>query len=512
MTRRFWLLPSSALIVPLLLSSLGASAAEAGIIPETTAAQHGLSRAWFTQVQVDQARGRVQYLVLHSGLLLAATDRAMLHALDAETGQTLWVAQVGRPEHPTLIPAANKYLVAVVNGSYLFVLNRKTGKLLWKTQLEDAPGAGPVLSDQRGYVPMVSGLMHSYRLQPTEDPMKELGKIGGKKMTAEEKKAAESDWQETLRLKQEVVLPLACKSWGRAMVQPIVLRQNESEEYVAWPTDRGLLFVGGINRLESDQFTVKYQMGIGSAAASPCYLPPDPKVTGDSGLIFVTSSDGFVYAVREKDGSLFWRFSAGEPLVEQAVVVEPHVYATTQFGGMYCLSVDKGAQLWWTPRAARFVAASKTRVYAADKLGQMLVIDARNGSRLDTLVTQDLPLKLVNIENDRIYMGSETGLVQCLRETALEQPVLHNAQRLYPVEKKATQQTSVDDMQKAQEGEGAVDAADPFAAPDAEAAPAKPVRKPSGGRPARKPRAAEEDEEGGGLADAIGEEDEEEEK
>lgn len=470
--------------------------ADAALIPETAAAQHGLTRPWFTQIQVDQARGRIQYLVLHRGLLLAATDRAMIHAIDAESGKTLWVEPVGRPQHPTLIPAANQWLVAAVNGSYLFVLNRQNGKLLWKTQLEDAPGAGPVLSDQRVYVPMVSGLVHSYRLQPTEDPMKELGKLGDKKMTPEQREKAKAEWQETLRLKQEVVLPLACRSWGRAMVQPIVTRQDENEEVVAWPTDRGLLFVGGINRLDQDRFTVRYHMGTSGAVAQPSYLAADPKVAGDTGLIFVTSADGFVYAVREKDGSLFWRFSAGEPLIRPAVVVDPYVYATTQPGGLYCLDLKTGNQVWWAPRAVQFVAASKARVYAADKLGDLLVLDARNGSRLDTIPAHDLSLKLTNTENDRIYLASDTGLIQCLRETALAQPLVHNAQRQAKAEKTATQQKTIEGV-----GGGEkpfVEAAAPAAEEGKHAAPARPPKKPAA-RPAKKPRRGKkaEEEEGG---------------
>ena len=56
---------------------------------------------------------------------------------------------------------------------------------------------------------------------------------------------------------------------------------------------------------------LKYRLETGAAIVGrPAYLPPDPKVPGDSGLIVAASRDGFVYAFQEKDGQSLWRFSA----------------------------------------------------------------------------------------------------------------------------------------------------------------------------------------------------------
>lgn len=138
------------------------------LITETDAARHGLTRAWFTQVELDRASSRLIHLVLQGKTLYAQTDRAVLHAIDAETGQTLWVARVGRPGGLSMAPAANDRMVAVVNGSYLYVLDKNTGKVSWQTQLDGAPGTGPVLSAQRVYVSMTNGMILSYRLTPVK--------------------------------------------------------------------------------------------------------------------------------------------------------------------------------------------------------------------------------------------------------------------------------------------------------------------------------------------------------
>lgn len=36
-----------------------------------------------------------------------------------------------------------------------------------------------------------------------------------------------------------------------------------------------------------------------------------------------------------------------------------------------------------------------------------------------------LPLRLINSQNDRIYVGTRSGLLQCLHETELKQPVVY---------------------------------------------------------------------------------------
>src|SRR5258708_238229 len=117
------------------------------VIPQSSLQQHGLTRAWFTQVAVDRANGRILSVTQHGGMLCVQTDQAKIHALDAETGRTLWAVQVGRRGYPTQAPAANSRYIALVNGSTLFVLDRETGKQKWMRQMRGSPGAGPALSE-----------------------------------------------------------------------------------------------------------------------------------------------------------------------------------------------------------------------------------------------------------------------------------------------------------------------------------------------------------------------------
>jgi hypothetical protein len=77
----------------------------------------------------------------------------------------------------------------------------------------------------------------------------------------------------------------------------------------------------------------------------------------------------------------------------------------------------------------------------------MLVLDARTGARIDALDITSHPIRLMNLQTDRIYLASETGLVQCLHEIEQVEPLDH-LQPLEPAqpageEKKAAAQPQV---------------------------------------------------------------------
>ena len=427
-----------------LLSSTGqlAAAPDDEFITEATAQRYGLTRMWVTQAQVNRSQGRLQGLVLYEGVLYAQSNRATLEAIAAETGQKLWSKMIGQPDHPSLPPGAHRDLVATINGSTLFVMNRYTGDILYQTTIGGAPGGGPALSGQRAYVPLVSGMILAYRLEPITDAAKELGKIdpNAADMSDDEKKEAAKkaaeERRENIRLRQDYVAPLACSSAGRALVAPVVTTQNRDEEYVAWVTDRGYLYVGRIDRRSKDTlFLSKYRLATnGSFSKPPAYLPKDPKVLGDSNTIYAGSTDGYLYAVLERSGELIWKFAMGDPVIDSPVVIEDRLYATTELGGMFCLNARTGKQIWWAPEILHFVAAGKQRIYAADKLGRVRILSARNGATLDILPTSAMPITINNGQTDRIYLATEGGTIQCLREVEQTNPIAYNESRKPPVD------------------------------------------------------------------------------
>lgn len=404
-------------------------AAAGELMSETGLARSGLTRPWFAQVEMDQGRTRLTDILMYEGALYAQTNSAMVHALDAETGKTLWSKRVGEAKHPSMPAEAKGNLLAVINGSRLYVLNRLTGELLYEKEIQDAPGAGPGLSTRRAFVPMVNGMVIAYRVEEeTTRP-----KPAEKKTSGEDEMPAAAEGSAAsapIRVSKQHEPPLFCQSFGRALVAPLVTREFIGGEYVVWPTDRGYMNFGRIDHQFGESFVLKYRLQTGATvAARPAYLPPDPQVLGDPGVVFVASADGFIYAVEEENGTTKWRFSTGEPISQSPVVAENRLFVATDLGGMYCLDVKTGKNLWWAANVKQFVAAGKSRAYVIDRFGRLLVLNAANGARLDAITVGDSTIPLVNSDTDRIYLASRSGLIQCLREMEQTKPLLHDQVR-----------------------------------------------------------------------------------
>jgi len=408
-----------------------------GIVSPTAASRLGLKRAWFTQIELDRSRARVSHVRQHVsknrfatkfvvtwpdgeevytetsvdqfgdplGLegaekaakarvtelkdqdiqadletvmvpevtIYVSTDRATLHALDGATGRTKWVTTVGNRNHPTLAPGANDRFVGVLNGSNLFVLEQASGKVVWTRQMDKPPGAGPALTDDRIYVPTVGGKMEVYELEDHRRP------------------------------------PWYYQATGRLLVQPTVATNS-----VSWATDRGYLYVGGRERPG-----VRYRLETREAITAPAtYLPPK--------WLFTASIDGYAYCVHEFNGEIRWRFSAGDPISQSPVVTQDAAYIVADGAGLYRINPENGLEQWYSPRVSKVLAASTDRVYCAADGGRFVILDAKTGGRIDSMSLLGLDVLHTNWQTDRIYVGTDTGVLQCLHELGARWPTVHN--------------------------------------------------------------------------------------
>ena len=372
--------------------------AQSVLVPQSAAQRHGLTKAWFSQVELDRSVDHIAYITQQGGMLYVQTTHAMVHALDSETGRKFWNVQIGRRNQISYAPGVNETLLAVINGSTVYVVERKTGKLKWERQLGGAPGAGPALSKKRLYVGMVDGLLEGYNLEETKE------------------------------------LPFVYKSAGRILIQPVMTEAN-----LSWTTDKGYFYVADANEAKV-RFRIETQ---GEINSQPAHWTP---------YLYACSLDGYVYAVNEVTGTTAWKFSSGQPINKAPIAIGDYVYILPDLGGMFCLNGKTGAEVWFAPGITDFCSASLTKVYTIDHLNRLTTLDLKTGSRLDTLPLPEMRLKLINQQTDRIYLASDTGVIQCLHEIGLEKPVFHTPP---PLEKKAAKETKQKAMDKDAEETGA---------------------------------------------------------
>jgi len=296
----------------------------------------------------------------------------MVQSLDPETGRSLWTTQVGNPNFPSVPVTANGEFVAAVNGSRLYLLKRTDGAIVLEKSMSGSPSTGGAITADDVYVPMYSGALDRYKLNP--------------------KNAIDR-------------APLLFFGQGAVLSPPLV-----STDHLMWGTDRGHVYIDGLaNSANRIRFHVN-----GPVTAGLAYHPP---------LVFAGSEDHYVYAIDETTGVKAWDFYAGSPIRHPPVSIGEALYVIPDAGGMTRLTASTGKVEWYAPGIHQFVAASATRLYATNLPGQMFVLDAKTGTRLAMLPTERLTVKMTNTVSDRIYLATVSGLTECLREYNQVQPL-----------------------------------------------------------------------------------------
>jgi outer membrane protein assembly factor BamB len=485
MTCRLYGLAVVLLIAP---SVAQAQVSPSGLLSEEGARRAGLERMWFTQLELDSARGRVAGLIQHvsatrahtvfeivydgrsylfsereldafgkpvgiegarkladekladikdkltelSGGMPPADDQlpkvqthvvpqitmyatsqgGVVHAIDGETGKTLWTTGIGNPVLITSTAGASDDYVAALNGSTIYCLHARDGALAWQRMVAGSPLTGPGVSDDLVFVVVANGNMESFRVTDPKIPSPVF------------------------------------RSFGRPSCQPVIFKRS-----VAWTTDRGHVYVGQAYDARM-LFRLEAKDRIDSA---PAFLPPDK--------IVATSLDGYIYCFDEVRGGILWRFSTGEPIVHQPVCLNDTVYAISQAGGLYAID-SGGIERWVTGGIRGFISGNADRLYCTDVAGNIVVIDAASGSRVGSIIAPSLDVRPINQETDRVILGTSRGMVQCFREVGKQWPEARIL-REPPLPRKKG-----DKKGKQKEGETSPMPIDPFSTPPAGAPPA----------------------------------------
>jgi len=403
------------LLTTLVCAPAKAQPGSSGLVSQEQAQKVGLMRAWAAQAGMDRTRDRLVSLTMAGDSLLTQTKQGVFQSIDAETGARHWSLSVGKRRLPSFAPAANGRFVAMINGNTLYLLDQRTARIVHEFELEFAPASAPVMDDRRVYCMLSNGFMVSHELEApksnTDAPEPAGEEVVAPPIDVERFKPTEVG-EEYVPSEE---FPLRAQSQGLPVSVPIAIPGK-----VAWTTDAGRMYI-----FDTIQEGLLFEFRTGAE----CLSSPDCS----EGVFFVTSRDRSTYAVDSTTGRAIWRYNALDPINEPPVVLDGVVYVFPREDGIHALDAKTGDLVWKTAGPAHFLSASPTRLYLTDTPGNLMVLDRQSGAYLGSLPTSRLQVRMLNRTNDRIYLATDSGMIQCFHEPALTEPVVHQRNLAAPL-------------------------------------------------------------------------------
>jgi outer membrane protein assembly factor BamB len=345
---------------------------------DEAAARHGLVRRWYSFAPVDGIRETVHQVTVSGKQVHLQTSASRIHVLDSETGKLLWSAQLGRPVPGLFGSAINANSVFAVNGPHLYRLNREDGSQFWSTRIPQVPGAAPAADEEHVIVTTREGRVYLF----------------------------DANTKEVLWYYQtnaEISMP------ATLLDEKIACASQDGKLYIFQPGSRNPI----------------HRYATGKPISAP--------MAAWGRTILLPSQDFFVYAVDVRTGDTMWRYSSGSEIRRKLTVIDNDVFVTPEDSGMHVLDAENGAdRKWWHPRARDFVAATKNRVYAADKYGQLLTLDRATGRQISVWDTHQFDFRVHNDSTDRILLVTKSGMVVCLHEKENKEPLAHTTVQAPP--------------------------------------------------------------------------------
>jgi hypothetical protein len=404
--------------------------ARQALIDQTVANHHGLKRAWFTHIEVGGGRAPIVDIKFDGGTLFVQTGMATTHAIDGETGRTLWTSEVGSPSHPSLPLGIGEKQLAAVNGTTLYVLDRATGQVVFTRRTVGVPLAGGTLSETAVFVPNISGQIETYSI-------------------------VEEDHRNIANLRME----------GRDLTQPVA-----STLGVAWGSGRGDF---GLASLGGTALIFRFPTNFGFHAS--------PAARGRD--IYAGNLGGMLYAFADISGAERWSFAAGSAIRPSPVPFADAVYVLCEDLSMFRVSAETGREEWMARNIRQFLATSPTRVYTIDRLRRLAVLNAKSGAVIDLVSLAPEVFPITNSHSDQIFLATDTGLIQSLHEIELTRRLDYRAPKEEPPPQESAETKAKAKSGKSTKADGKTAPAEPPATKAPAPAPMPPAGDPFGPAP-----------------------------
>ncbi|MFO0959057.1 MAG: PQQ-binding-like beta-propeller repeat protein [Isosphaeraceae bacterium] len=334
----------------------------------------------------------VMTLSVDEDLLFAQTDQANLYALDSESGQVLWTANLGRPTRQAQPVSVNSRSVFATNANTLYMIDRPTGRIVTAFQLEDFATSPTAANEDFVVVGTNSGRVVAFHVRDRSGENPPGPRMG---------------------------FAFAWKSAATVTSRPIV-----TEKMLAFGSQDRRLFVA---TNEPHQILYRYVTG------GPITAPIAPYGTR---TVLVPSTDNILYAVDlfdpEDPQQIQWQVATGSPLTQEPLVAGEDIYTINSRGAIFSIEPKTGATKWVrATQGGRLLALGTNRLYLQTIDGDLFLIDRATGDILASpvatreragLCLRRYDLHVTNQVNDRIFLGNRRGELIGLREVGSFQP------------------------------------------------------------------------------------------
>lgn len=348
-------------------------------------AKSGLTRAWWGQSVTNSQRDRLTYITADETTVYTQSSSGLITAFDAESGKRMWGTQVGRADRPTYPLTIDKSRLLAINGTQLNSIDAKTGDVAWTMNLPGQPTSSASSGGGTAFVGFLDGSLYAFDTQVAQNL---------------------ADKNRLLEWGHLTVL------WRYKTSASIEAPAIVTDRYVAFASRNGTMY--SVTKRERE---LLFQF------ETDAHLSAPPVRFNDT--LLVASEDFKVYSVGIRNGRYNWQYSAGGPLLTPPLVVGNEAYITPEGAGLFKLDARTGVESWSRPGANRVLSVSPSRIYAFDRMTNLMVIDRKTGSLLSTARLEPYRFAVANDRSDRIFAATESGLVICLHEMGREYPLLH---------------------------------------------------------------------------------------
>ncbi|MGE3819225.1 MAG: PQQ-binding-like beta-propeller repeat protein [Isosphaeraceae bacterium] len=359
------------------------------LVPTRTALSRlGLERHWMGAVPLTGPE-RVMGLSMGNGLVFAQTNSGYLHAFDAESGALLWSSKLGQPAARARPVSANSFAVFVTSLNKLYALDRRTGNPLWEKQMSSLASSPTAANEEQMMVGQASGKVYGFGLKVKQG--------------------------ETTRISDRPIDVWNWQTGGPAETRPLL-----GDKFAIFGSDDGKVYVA-----LADEPTLLYRIATGGPIG-------DGFGAHGTRLLLVPSADRNVYGVDLFTAQVLWSYGSGAPVSQAPLVAGDEIFVLNDAGRLISIDPADGQARWvQVTTGGRLMGIGANRVYVQNDQHDLYYLDRGTGRVVTSpresreragLNLRAYDLSITNVENDRLYCGTTSGFIVCLREEGRVSP------------------------------------------------------------------------------------------